>query len=197
MLFWFDVSKSQKQGGFSLIELLTVIAIIGVLSRMAIGSYTSAQNKAADAIIKIDFNQLRSQAVNFYDSNGNYGSGLYGPNNPYVCTDVGTLSTSKIPPTSFFGSTVPRQLISQIDTKQNNTGITGNGASGPQCIANAGTLSTATMWAIASTLSDGTVICLDSTGVIKASSTASTLSYYASVGSAVAFGAYPYTASCK
>lgn len=195
MLFRFDFSKSQ--GGFSLIELLTVIAIIGVLSRMAIGSYTSARDKGNDTVIKLDFNQLRSQAVNFYDSNGNYGTGLYSANNPYVCTDVGTLSTSKIPPTSFFGSTVPRQLITQIDTKQNNIGITGNGASGPQCIANASTLGTATMWAIAATLSDGTVMCLDSTGVIKASSTVSALSYYPNVGAAAAFGVYPYTASCK
>ncbi|NDE68006.1 prepilin-type N-terminal cleavage/methylation domain-containing protein [bacterium] len=195
MLFLHNFSRSQ--GGFSLIELVTVIAIIGTLSKITLGSYTTARNKGNDAVIKLDFNQLRSQAVNYYDTNGNYGVGLYGANSPWVCTDVGTGSTNKIPPTSFFGSTIANQFITQINTKQNNTGITGNGSSGPQCITDTDGRANATMWAIAATLSDGTVMCLDSTGVIKASSTVSSLSYYPSVGAGAAFGVSPYTASCK
>jgi prepilin-type N-terminal cleavage/methylation domain-containing protein len=61
----------QRVGGFTLIELLVVIAIIGILSSIVLSSLNTARNKSADAAIKADLNNARSQAELFYYANNN------------------------------------------------------------------------------------------------------------------------------
>jgi type II secretory pathway pseudopilin PulG len=57
-----------KHVGFSLVELLILIAIIGILAALVIAVATPARNKAADARIRNDIRQLRWEAEIVYDS---------------------------------------------------------------------------------------------------------------------------------
>ena len=63
--------------GFTLIELLVVIAIIGMLSSVVLGSLNSSRGKAANAAIKANLTNMRSQILITYD-NGPF-------NNPAIC----------------------------------------------------------------------------------------------------------------
>jgi prepilin-type N-terminal cleavage/methylation domain-containing protein len=71
--------KSYTRDGFTLIELLVVIAIIGVLASVVIASVNVARDKAANAAIKSNLNNVRGQAEIVYDDN----NGFYDP----VCAD--------------------------------------------------------------------------------------------------------------
>ena len=58
----------NKNKGFTLIELLVVIAIIGILSSVVLASLNTARNKGADAAVKSNLNNIRSQAELVYDT---------------------------------------------------------------------------------------------------------------------------------
>jgi len=64
------------QKGFTLIELLVVIAIIGMLSSIILGALNNSRNKAANASVKSNLANLRSQADLYYDSNNSSYSSL-------------------------------------------------------------------------------------------------------------------------
>jgi len=61
--------------GFTLIELMVVIAVIGILSSLVLVTYPTAQGRANDGVIMSDADQIRVAAEVFYGINGSY-SGL-------------------------------------------------------------------------------------------------------------------------
>jgi prepilin-type N-terminal cleavage/methylation domain-containing protein len=75
----------KKNSGFTLVELLVVIGVIGVLSSLVIVSLNSARGKANDSRRLADIKQLKA-AINLYanDNNGNY------PNSGAVCIGAAT-----------------------------------------------------------------------------------------------------------
>jgi prepilin-type N-terminal cleavage/methylation domain-containing protein len=62
----------KKQRAFTLIEILVVIAIMGLLSSTILVALNVARSKARDARIKEDFHQLRVLAADYDASHGNW-----------------------------------------------------------------------------------------------------------------------------
>lgn len=54
--------------GFTLIELLVVIAIIGMLSSVVLGALSSARSKGANAAVKSNMGNMRSQVDLLFES---------------------------------------------------------------------------------------------------------------------------------
>ena len=58
-------SKRKKDAGFTLVELMIVMAIIGVLAVVAIPSYVGAIRQAREAVLKEDLHVLRNAIDSF------------------------------------------------------------------------------------------------------------------------------------
>jgi len=58
-------NNTNNKYGFTLVELLVVISIIGLMSSLAVVSLNSARVKARDALRKADMSQMRT-ALNLY-----------------------------------------------------------------------------------------------------------------------------------
>lgn len=58
--------------GFTLVELLVVISIIGVLVTVALGSFRSSQARGRDAERKSDLKQISSSLELYYSDYGKY-----------------------------------------------------------------------------------------------------------------------------
>lgn len=59
------MQKKNRQSGFTLIELMIVMAIIGILAVIAVPSYISAVRQAREAVLKEDLHVLRN-AIDSY-----------------------------------------------------------------------------------------------------------------------------------
>jgi prepilin-type N-terminal cleavage/methylation domain-containing protein len=72
----YNYSMKFKKG-FTLVELLIVIAIIGILSSVVLASLNAARSKGQDAKVKSQIDGARDSASIFYDENVSY-NGLAG-----------------------------------------------------------------------------------------------------------------------
>lgn len=61
-----------KKNGFTLVELLVVMAIIGILAAISIVSFQTSQTKARDAQRKSDLNQIGQTLEAYYNDKGQY-----------------------------------------------------------------------------------------------------------------------------
>jgi prepilin-type N-terminal cleavage/methylation domain-containing protein len=78
------VMNKNKNKGFTLVELLIVIAIIGILSAVIISALGSARQKSKEKAAIAQMNQARSQAEIYYNQRGSYEN---------LCYETGTNDT--------------------------------------------------------------------------------------------------------
>jgi len=75
-----SIKLLKKQGGFTLLELLIVIVIIGILALLIIPNITSAPKKARDTKRKTDITTVRKGLEEYFVNNNVYpdstGTGL-------------------------------------------------------------------------------------------------------------------------
>ncbi len=71
----FSVHRSGERG-FSLIELLVVVTIIGILAGIALVNVSTAQRKAREAALKSNLHEMRKAIDNFYADKQRYPSDL-------------------------------------------------------------------------------------------------------------------------
>lgn len=75
---------NNKQKGFTLIELIIVIAIIGILSSVILIGVNSAKEKARDARRKMEINQIEKALVFYAEQFGQF------PNEDTCDSSIGT-----------------------------------------------------------------------------------------------------------
>lgn len=65
-------SPRHRRRGFSLIELMTVMAVIGLLAALGIPRYRDMKRRAHSAAVVSDFNTVRIAAYNYFAEHSGY-----------------------------------------------------------------------------------------------------------------------------
>ena len=80
----------KAQSGFTIIELLIVIAIIGILAGLVLNNFQGAQAKARDTQRRTDINNIHAKLEEFYNEEGGY------PNEDLTATLLAGIDTEAL-----------------------------------------------------------------------------------------------------
>lgn len=69
-----SLKSYKKQKGFTIVELLIVIVVIGILAALVIVTFSGIQQRARDTERKTDINAIQGHVEAFYAQNGYYPS---------------------------------------------------------------------------------------------------------------------------
>lgn len=102
-----QINNKKNYTGFTIVELLIVIVVIGILAAITIVAYNGVQNRANDTIVQSDLRNLAMKVKELEATNGSLPAGLgnsgitgipkfspaknsYSPNhnNVYYCTGI-------------------------------------------------------------------------------------------------------------
>ncbi len=90
--------KINNWEGFTLIEILVVISIIGILAAISLASFTSAQRQARDTQRKSDLKQYQTALETFANKNNTYPSDPTVTDPSTLCAILGISGTCPIDP---------------------------------------------------------------------------------------------------
>lgn len=128
-----SLSKSSAQQGFTLLELMIVMIIIGILAAVAIPKYLQTVNKANEAVLKEDLHVMRG-AIDSYTVDKQKA-----PQSLDDLVEAGYLKTiPKDPITKRTDSWIPAQDDTMMSIDQTEPGIN-DVHSGAQAISSEGT----------------------------------------------------------
>ncbi|MGE0392822.1 MAG: type IV pilin protein [Vicinamibacterales bacterium] len=68
--------RNPLDAGFTLIELMVVMAIIVILAGIGVASYTNSITRSKEAVLKEDLYRMRDALDQFFADKGKYPSGL-------------------------------------------------------------------------------------------------------------------------
>ena len=108
-----ELSAARRDHGFTLIEVLVVVIIIGILSAIAIPAFASQRHKAVDASMKTDARTLATHLESYWLDRAEYPTGIVftAPTVTFGEETV-TMSPGNIP--RVFGSASPHSLCIQV-----------------------------------------------------------------------------------
>lgn len=67
-----NLPKNKIKAGFTLVELLVVVAIIGVLTTLVLANFNAARDRARDVERKSDLDQIKKALRMYYNDNTSY-----------------------------------------------------------------------------------------------------------------------------
>ncbi len=66
------IPARRRRAGFTLLELIVVIAVIGILATIALPALRNVPRRAAEAVLKTDLRAMRDVIDQYYADKGNY-----------------------------------------------------------------------------------------------------------------------------
>ena len=91
------MSRSTKSAGFTLVELMVVVAIVGIIAAIAFPAYTQYVTKAKRATAKSMLTQVAQRQQQFFSDNKTYTNDLTNlgyPGSPIYIDDEGNVAAA-------------------------------------------------------------------------------------------------------
>lgn len=120
ILIVFMWAKHKQQAGFTIVELLIVIVVIGILAAITIVAYNGVQGKARDTQRISDLKSITKALEIYKINNGNYPAPVSTPN--ASSWEVSTNGSNVA--TNFLSALVSSNGVSKVPIDPNNTGTT-------------------------------------------------------------------------
>lgn len=141
----------QKRG-FTLVEILITITIIGILSSVVLGNLSTARDKGVNATVKASLANARSQANLYYDENRTY-TGVCAQGATYAIGGIVTDLLTKLSSSDALGD------VCQADDDEWVVALTLRESAGVWCVDYKGASTSTSKTIIGEALVNGNIDC--------------------------------------
>ena len=100
------ISLKKRSEGFTIVELLIVIVVIGILAALVITTYSGIQAKARNSERQTDVNSLQTQLEAYFAQNGHYPSLTDLNSGSWLSTNMKSLDAGALKDPQGSGSTL-------------------------------------------------------------------------------------------